>query len=380
MKIIRVSTVPESINLFYKGFLSELREEGYEIVVVSSPQKDLAEIEQREGVRTTGVTMSRNISIFKDISSLVKLIKVFRKEKPDMVHSITPKAGLLSMMAAWVCRVPVRLHTFTGLVFPTSTGLKKRILIVTDKITCACATHINPEGEGVRNDLRQFKITNKPLTILGHGNIKGIDSEWFNPNNTIVDLSQCSDFKDKFNFIFIGRIVRDKGVKELIEAFCKVHDQYPKAQLLMVGDFEQNHDPLDEHTLECIESHPAIRFIGFQKDIRPYLNVSQVCILPSYREGFPNVVLEAGAMGVPSIVTDINGSREIIRDGYNGLMVPPHDCNALYRAMVRLIENPNELSLMREVIRDSILSRFEQSFVRNELKKYYRTLLKGLSL
>ncbi len=143
-----------SLNTFCRGLLRQLQqEEGMEVVAVASPGKEMADMEQREGIRTIGVEMERRMSPLKDLRSLWRLYRVFRRERPAMVHSITPKAGLLSMMAAWMARVPVRLHTFTGLVFPTATGLQRRILMMTDRLTCACATHIVPEGEGVKNDL-----------------------------------------------------------------------------------------------------------------------------------------------------------------------------------------------------------------------------------
>ena len=176
VKIIRASTVPESLDTFCRGLLSELQQEcGYEVVAVSSPGDRLDTLAAREGVRTVAVPMERHISPLKDLKSLWRLLRVFRRERPAMVHSMTPKAGLLSMMAAWICRVPVRLHTFTGLVFPTATGLTQKILVFTDRLTCACATHIVPEGEGVRNDLTSYRITAKPLKVLGHGNVRGID-------------------------------------------------------------------------------------------------------------------------------------------------------------------------------------------------------------
>lgn len=173
-KIIRTSTISDSLSTFCKGLLRELCEkDGYDVVAVSSPGEHLREIAERESVRVVPVPMERRISPVKDLKSLWRLIRVFRREKPAMVHSMTPKAGLLSMLAAWVCRVPVRVHTFTGLVFPTATGLTQKILILTDRLTCACATHIVPEGEGVRNDLVSYRITGKPLKVLGHGNVRG---------------------------------------------------------------------------------------------------------------------------------------------------------------------------------------------------------------
>ena len=159
-KIIRATTVPTSLNSFCNGMLKELSEK-YEVVALSSPGPDLAIVEEREGVRTIAVSMERHISIFKGFKALIKMINVFRREKPTMVHSMTPKVGLLCMLVGWLTSVPIRVHTFTGLVWPTSSGIKRKILMMTDRITCACATHIMPEGEGFKNDLIAGNITKK---------------------------------------------------------------------------------------------------------------------------------------------------------------------------------------------------------------------------
>ena len=344
-------------------------------MAVSSPDKELQEIEQREGVKTIAVPMERHISPLKDLKSLWKLVKVFRNEKPDMVHSITPKAGLLSMIAAWICRVPVRLHTFTGLVFPTATGLTQKILILTDRITCACATHISPEGEGVKNDLINYKITKKPLKVLGHGNVRGIDLSHYNPELPQV-IEEASKIKKEgiFAFVFVGRLVRDKGIHELVNAFSRLNKELAEVRLLLVGPEERDLDPLNPETIREIESNPAIEAVGSKKDVRPWLLASDALVFPSYREGFPNVVIEAGAMGLPSIVTDINGSREIIIEGENGVIIPPKDENALYKAMKDFVENPEKVKAMFGNARPLIETRYEQSFVRQCLKDYYKEI------
>lgn len=377
MKLIRASTVPGSLNTFCKGLLKDLHEnEGYDVVAISSPGEALAEISQRESVKTIAVPMERHISPFKDLISLIKLIRVIRKEKPDMVHSITPKAGLLSMIAAWICRVPVRLHTFTGLVFPTSKCITQKILILTDRITCACATHIHPEGEGVKNDLIKFRITQKPLKVLGHGNIRGIDLTYFNPNLPEVQ-SEADKIREPglFTFIFIGRLVRDKGINELIKGFKKLNKEYPDTRLILVGTEERELDPLLSETIDEIDKNSSIEAVGRKKDVRPWLAASDALVFPSYREGFPNVVIEAGAMELPSIVTDINGSREIIEDGKNGIIIPPRDVNVLYNAMKRFVEYPDTVKTMGDFSRPMIASRFEQSFVQQCLKDYYKEII-----
>ncbi len=378
MKIIRTSTVPDSLNNFCRGLLCELQEqEGYEVVAVSSPGEALAEIEQREGVRTAAVEMQRRISPLNDLRSLWRMISVFRRERPDMVHSMTPKAGLICMMAAWLCRVPVRVHTFTGLVFPTSTGLKRRILIATDRLTCACATHIIPEGEGIKADLINHGITKKPLRILGNGNVKGIDLNRFDPEDAeVVETAKSLCRPGVFTFIFIGRIVRDKGINELVEAFKRLNKRHPGTRLIIVGEQEQLIDPVKPGTLAEMESNPAIDAVGRQNDVRPWLAASDALVFPSYREGFPNVVIEAGAMGLPSIVTDINGSREIIIDGKNGAIVPSKDAEALYQAMKRMATDTGWRETLASNARTMIASRYEQSYVRQCLKDFYKEILK----
>ena len=373
-KIIRTSTVATSLNTFCRGTLRDLSRL-YDVVAVSTPDHELQEIAQREGIRVIGVPMSRPIAPLRDLVSLWRLIRVFRRERPTMVHSITPKAGLLSMIAAWICRVPVRLHTFTGLVFPTATGLKKRILILTDRITCACATHIVPEGEGVKADLINYNITRKPLQVLGYGNIRGIDLAHYRRSPEVMEKALTLRKPNLFTFVFIGRVVRDKGIDELVEAFSLLHSEHPQTRLILVGRAEDNLDPVSPNTRRTIASHPAIEAVGNQSDVRPWLAASDALVFPSYREGFPNVVIEAGALDLPSIVTDINGSREIIVHGQNGIIVPPRNAQALLQAMTQFVQNPQATQAMALKARQMIASRFEKSFVQKCLFDYYKQIL-----
>lgn len=373
-KIIRTSTVSTSLNTFCRGTLRRLANT-YDVVAVSTPDDELREMAQREGIRVIGVPMRRPIAPLRDIVSLWRLIRVFRHERPTMVHSITPKAGLLSMIAAWICRVPVRLHTFTGLVFPTATGLKQRILMLTDRITCACATHIVPEGEGVKADLISYNITRKPLQVLGYGNVRGIDLNHYRRSPEVMAAAQSISRSDVFTFVFVGRVVRDKGINELVEAFVRLHQAIPATRLILVGRFEDNLDPVSGKTKQAIERCDAIEAVGSQSDVRPWLAAADALVFPSYREGFPNVVLEAGALDLPSIVTDINGSREIIVHGKNGVIVPPRNDQALLQAMTQFVQNPQATQAMAANARQMIASRFEKSFVEQCLIDYYKEIL-----
>lgn len=376
VKIIRAATIGMSLNIFCRGLLSELKDEGYEVIALSSPDGDLAELGRREKVRTIGVSMERHVSPLKDLISLIRLIRVMRKERPVMVHSMTPKAGLLCMMAAWIAHVPIRVHTFTGLVWPTQTGLSRKILMLTDRITCFCATHIIPEGEGVKHDLSSC-ITDKPMRVLGYGNVRGVDLDYWKRSGgsrTEGWLSERREKKEPFTFVFVGRIVRDKGINELVNAFSRLNKNYPDTRLLLVGPVEDDLDPVLPETRMAIEKEESIISVGSQKDVRPYYEASDALVFPSYREGFPNVVLEAGAMELPSIVTDINGSREIIEEGVNGVIVPPRDENALYEAMEDMVTHPEKVSKMSAKSRPMIAARYEQSFVRMNLKHFYSEL------
>ena len=210
-KVIRISTVPLSLHLLLQGQLKMLAET-YEVLAVSSSGEELHKVAEREGVRTCAIPMERHIAPLKDLIALIRLIILFRKEKPQIVHSLTPKAGLLAMMAARICRVPIRIHTFTGLVFPSTTGWKQQLLIATDKLTCACATYLNPEGKGVRRDLERFHITSRALHLIGNGNINGIDLAYFDRTPEVMRQAEIYRRNPCFTFCFVGRLVRDKGI------------------------------------------------------------------------------------------------------------------------------------------------------------------------
>ncbi len=373
-KLFRISTIPGSLETLLKGQLKMLSEY-YEVVAVSSPGEKMKVLEEREGVRTVSVPMERRISLVKDFISLLRLIVLFAKERPDMVHSITPKAGLLSMLAAWITRVPVRMHTFTGLVFPTATGKMQKLLIAMDRLTCFCATHINPEGEGVKRDLVNYNITSKPLHIIANGNVNGIDLEYFDKTPEVVEKA-CSYKKEgTFTFCFVGRMVRDKGINELVHSFLRLYQKDDRVRLLLVGSFEKELDPVLPEVEEQILHHPGICYMGYQNDVRPFLVASDALVFPSYREGFPNVVIQAGAMGLPAIVTDINGCNEIVLPGRNGVIIPSKDEQALYESMKYFASHPMEVEKMAANARPLIVSRYEQRIIWNALLAEYKSII-----
>ena len=375
-KIIRASTIGSSLESFCAPMLPYLIDK-YEIVAVSNPDDALERMSQYPGVRTIGVPMQRHIAPLSDLRSLWLMYRLMRRERPWLVHSMTPKAGLICMLAARLAGVPNRMHTFTGLIWPTSHGIKRVILKVMDRLLCSCATVINPEGRGVRDDMVRGGITRRTMVILGHGNVRGINPEYYNPEDSDVrqaaEALRRGDPEATTIYVFVGRLVADKGIAELVQAFAEVYAKDSSTRLWLVGRTEEDLDPLDNDTRNTIATHPGIRAFGEQTDVRPYLVGADAFVFPSHREGFPNVVLEAGAMGLPSVVTDINGSREIIENHYNGTIVAPGDAEALAAAMDTL-RDKDVRTRMAARCRDHVLRYWSASQVRQALLDFYAGL------
>jgi glycosyltransferase involved in cell wall biosynthesis len=232
-----------------------------------------------------------------------------------------------------------------------------------------------PEGKGVMDDLQRH-ITRKPMKVLGYGNVRGVDMDAFSRRPEVMAEATKLRRDDLFTFIFVGRIVGDKGINELVQAFIRLQKVKPGVRLLLVGNYEANLDPVKPETKALIDNTPSIKAVGPQygDDLKAYYAASDCFVFPSYREGFPNTVMEAGAMDLPSIVTDINGSREIINNGENGVIIPSKDADALYSAMLRMATDTPTTQRMARSARPLIASRFEQSFVRQCLYNFYKEI------
>lgn len=373
-KILRLTTADISLNSLIKGQLRYLSQY-FEVVGVASDTGVLEHVGEREGVRTVNVPMHREISLFADVKSLFALIKLFRRERPDIVHANTPKASLLGMVAAWLCRVPNRIYTVTGLRFETTSGVMRFVLKTMERITCFCATKVIPEGDGVKAALLREHITRKPMQKIHNGNINGVDLDWYDRTEEVMQSAEnIKGDGEEFRFVFVGRIVRDKGICELVEAFTRLRMVRPDVKLMIVGRFEEDLDPLPYSARDFLNTCPAIELAGYQSDVRPYLAASNVLVLPSYREGFPNVIIQAGALGLPVIVTDVNGSDEVVEQGVNGIIVPKYDVEALYNAMLAMVNNADKTKQMSDVARKMISERFDQRDVWAATVEMYKQL------
>lgn len=384
-KIIRVATHSGSLGKLLEGQL-KFMSKFYKIIGVGSEGKSVTgessikRLAKNENIDVVSLEIAREISILKDIKSLYKLYKLFKKEQPYIVHSHTPKAGTLSMIAAKMAKVPHRLHTVAGLPLVEAIGFKRKILNTVEKITYKCATKIYPNSLGLQKIILNNNLTSlKKMKVIGKGSSNGINTSYFNPG--VFSEKQNNDLRKKlfftesnFVFIFLGRIVKDKGINELIEAFYQLSKKHKHIKLLLVGYFNKETALLSSKTQETILTHKQITLLDWQVDVRPYLSISNALVFPSYREGFPNTVLQSSAMELPCIVTNINGCNEIIKTGFNGEIVPVKNAESLRESMEKLLLNKDYCKYLTKNSRKFIRNNYEQEYIWQSLLEQYKKL------
>ena len=381
-KIIRMTTIPASMRGLLQNQLKFMSENGYEVIALSSDDECFDSMLHEQGdIRGIRVNMERHTSPLRDLKALIRIYKIFRKEKPFIIHTHTPKAGLLGMLAGKLARVPHRLHTTAGLPLLVYSGLYRKVLNAMERLTNACATQVFPNSFNMMKIMEDLKLCKpKKMKVIGNGSSNGIDTEHFSVKKTVEDTVKDRDawrrelgLKDD-DFAFVGRVVKDKGINELVNCMRRLLQQYNNCRLITVGRYESNLDPIDPENVEFFKSNESAIFMGWQKDVRPFLMAADALVFPSYREGFPNVVMQAGAMGLPAIVTDINGCNEIIEEGKNGRIIPPHNEDALFDMMEWFLNNLHEVKLMSSNAREMIVSRYDRQAIWQEILKVYNSL------
>jgi glycosyltransferase involved in cell wall biosynthesis len=373
-KLIRITTVPLSLDKLLEGQLRFMNE-FYEVIAVSSENEYLERIGQKENVSTFHIEMTRKITPIQDVISVVKMYFFLKKTKPFIVHTHTPKAGIVGMLAAKLAGVPHRLHTVAGLPLLEATGIKRKVLDFVEKLTYSSATKVYPNSMALHDIIQQNNYCSPAkLKVIGNGSSNGIDTNYFDKSH--FSAMQNNALKNKlgittsdFVFIFVGRIVADKGINELVAAFSTLQNEITNVKLLLVGPFEEELNPLQPETMNEIQANSSIISVGYQNDVRP---ISNTLVFPSYREGFPNVVMQAGAMDLPCIVSNINGCNEIIIEGENGTIIPVKDKNALFNAMKNYAQNDIVIQEYTQNARPLIISRYEQNVVWDAILKEYR--------
>ncbi|AWX45800.1 Capsular polysaccharide biosynthesis glycosyltransferase CapM [Flagellimonas maritima] len=380
-KIIRITTVPRSLGGLLRGQLKFMTR-SFDIVGISSSDNGrLDKVAHDENIRVIPLEMTRRITPIKDIRAVIQLYRILKKEKPLIVHSHTPKAGTVGMIAAKLAGVPHRLHTIAGLPLVEATGIKRWLLNSVEKLTYSCATKIYPNSFGLEKIILEHGFT-KPekLKVLANGSSNGIDMEHFDPSLFTIEqketLKKITKIKrEDFVFVYVGRFVTDKGINELIAAFTEINKSYSNTKLLLVGNYEKELDPILPESEDLIDKHSNIIAVGWKIDVRPYFAIADVLLFPSYREGFPNVVMQAGAMGLYSAVTDINGCNEIIIEGENGTIFPPKDTTALIKVMEDILNKKNTSVYDSEKIRELIANRYDQKMIWKTIEAEYQTLI-----
>lgn len=355
-----VTTTIALTYIFFKG-QPRLWKERFDVCAVSSEPGNLKQFAEEEGIRYKYIPMKREISLFADVVSFSRWIWILLKERPYIVHGNTPKASLLSMVAAWLTCRPVRIYMCHGLRYQGTQGKLRKLLMTMEKIACSCATHVISVSKGVADIMVADGLCKEEkMMVVGHGSAGGVDMEKFNPDKVDRDVrKELGIPEDAFVFAFVGRIIGDKGVNELVGVFNRINEENMNTHLLLVGPKESEQNPISEKTASIIDNNPSIHAMGMQQDVRPYLKAANAFVLPSYREGFGMVLIEAGAMGLPCITTNITGCNEIIIPGENGAIVEPRDEDALYEEMKKWLENPDLVSEMAGKARKLVEDRYE---------------------
>ena len=361
--------------LVLAGRLRALRAAGFRVSVISSPGPLLNRVAASEGVTPIALPMSRQIAPFADLLSFLRLYRLLGKLKPTIVEFSTPKAGLLGSVAAMLLGVPRRVYMLRGLRLETSTGLKRLLLLACERIACACAHTVLCNSESLRSQAISLRIAPADkLHLLGIGSSNGVDMERFSPGPTSIREQLGIPARSPL-IGFVGRLTRDKGLPELIEAFDAISLVQPNVRLLLVGWFDAAEDALTHDLRAHIRNHPRIHCTGFVVDTAPYYRAMDLMILPTWREGFPNVVLEAAATGIPVITTDSTGSRDSVLPEVTGLLIPPGYPEAICESVLMLLRDPARRLRMGAAARAWVLEYYLEERVLALTAEFYLGLL-----
>jgi glycosyltransferase involved in cell wall biosynthesis len=388
--LVHVTTVPETLKSFFRGQVTHLKERGFQFIGVSSPGPDLDDFARREAVRTYGVPMIRGISLLHDLKSLLALWRLFRQIKPDIVHGSTPKAALLTMLAAVPARVPIRVYTLRGLMIEMPSGLTRGLFYGLEWITCRLADLVIAVSRSVADTMVARKLcTPGKLRVLAHGSSNGVDAEIrFNPLTMDPSAAACKREDmgipgDATVIGFIGRLVKDKGITELTGAWKRIRDNHEDAWLLLIGP-EEPHNPVPSSILEHLRNDTRVRMIDHvpNREMPTYYGMMDLVVLPTYREGFPNVVLEASAMELPVVATRVTGCVDAVVDHVTGILCAPHDATSLAQAIETYLDNAELRARHGQAGRLRVLRDFRSEPIWESLTDEYEQMLrtKGISL
>ena len=356
------------------GRLRALGEAGFRVTLVSSPGELLEKTAATEGARAVAIPMERGMAPLADLLSLIRLLRLLHTLRPEMTEFSTPKAGLLGGLAARLAGVPARVYMLRGLKLNTAKGLKRRILLGAERLSASCAQAVLCNSASLRSEALALRIAPAAkLKLLGNGSSNGVNPERFSPGASDV-RSKLGLRPDSPVVGFVGRLTRDKGLPELIEAFALILRRQPDAHLLLVGWFDAAEDALSPALQARIERHARIHCTGYVGDTAPYYRAMDLLVLPTWREGFPNVVLEAAATGLPVVTTECTGSRDSVVPEVTGLLIPPGYPQAISEAVLRLLRDPARRRRMGVAARAWVVEHYSDARVLALTAHFYRNL------
>jgi glycosyltransferase involved in cell wall biosynthesis len=378
--LIRITTVPMAFKVLLAGQPKFMNEHGFNVIMISADGKEAKDLEKDEGCKHVIVPMTRRITPFRDIVSFFRLRKALKKYNPEIVHTHTPKAGLLGMLAARTLGIKIRIHTVGGLPLMIERGFKRRLLMVTEKLTYWGATEVWPNSKSMMNFIINKKMA-KPdkLAVIDNGSTNGIDLKKFSKQNLQPGIQKkIEEALPKLTglkILCVGRMVKDKGIEELVTVFEKLQHEYP-LQLILVGPFEPHLDPLSSETLDTIINNPAITHISWSDSIEYYMALADIFVHPSHREGFPNVILQAGAMHLPVICSNIPGNADIIRNENMGLIFAVKNEQDLYDKLKFAIENKEHTAEIADTLFEEVTQLYSRKRIHEVILNTYNRLLK----
>lgn len=365
-----------------KGQCSYMHENGFYVIMASADGRELATLLKNEICPHVVVPMTRSITPFGDLICLYKLVRLFAREKPEIVHSETPKAGLLGMLAAKIARVPIRIHTVAGMPLMVASGAKLKLLKFIERLTYSCSTNVWPNSESLKSFILQNNFTkSEKLEVIGKGSSNGIDLAKFNKtllrNNAVEEIKKNIAYDKNCTYLlFVGRIVKDKGITELVNCFNRLLQKNPSLRLVLVGQFEKQLDPLAPATEKEITHNNSIIHIYWSGRVEYYMALADYFVFPSYREGFPNVLLEAGAMKLPIICSNIGGNIDIVTHQDTGLIYDTYNEADMQEKMELALNHKDEMAKMSEKLYEKVTTEYKRETFWAQMNQQYKKLIK----